>query len=180
VITLITIISSKRKTGAKWAYSNPVRTRDRKIRGWLSGRLDHCTSRQACNLEFENVVNINSAQKSSIEEQYSICFSISITMADIAEIRLKIKAVEFVLASFTKYRNKEEERVAFLDSQLETVRFLDVYSDFSKAELKEKEKEQQHEKNLLLEKEKEQQHEKNLLLEKENLLLAQQQGRIFM
>jgi hypothetical protein len=35
------------------------------------------------------------------------------------------------LASFTRYRNKEEERVAFLDSQLETVQFLNVYSHFT-------------------------------------------------
>ena len=86
-------------------------------------------------------------------------------MTDVAEIQLKIKAVEFALASFTKYRNKEEERVAFLDSQLETVRFLDVYSDFTKDELKDALNKQQD--------------EKNLLLEKENLLLAQQQGGIF-
>jgi hypothetical protein len=39
----------------------------------------------------------------------------------ITEIKLKIKAVEFVLVSFTMYRNKEEERVAFLDSQIECV-----------------------------------------------------------
>jgi hypothetical protein len=89
-------------------------------------------------------------------------------MTDIAEIQLKIKAVEFVLASFTKYRNKEEERVAFLDSQLETVQFLDVYSNFTKDELKDA-------LNKLQDALNKQQDEKNLLLEKENLLLAQQQ-----
>lgn len=79
-------------------------------------------------------------------------------MADIAEIQLKIKALEVTLASFTRYRNKEEERVAFLDSQLETVQFLDVYSDFTKDELKDA---------------------LNKLQENQNLLLAQQQGRIY-
>jgi hypothetical protein len=107
-------------------------------------------------------------------------------MTDIAEIQLKIKAVEFALASFTKYRNKEEERVAFLDSQLETVQFLDVYSNFTKDELKDALNKQQDALNMqqdalnmqqdALNK---QQDEKNLLLEKENLLLAQQQGGIF-
>ena len=90
------------------------------------------------------------------------CFNIAISMADIAVIQLKIKAVEFALASFTKYPHKEEERVAFLDSKVESVRFLDVYCDFTKDEL-------QDEKKQLQEKE-------NLLQEKENLLLAQQQG----
>ena len=56
-------------------------------------------------------------------------------MADIADIQLKIKAVNFSLASFTKYRSKEEERVVFLDSQLETVRFLDVYFNFPEDKL---------------------------------------------
>jgi hypothetical protein len=79
-------------------------------------------------------------------------------MADLAETQLKMKAVEVTLASFTRYRNKEEERVAFLDSQLETVPFLDVYSDFPKDKL---------------------QDALNKLQEKENLLLAQQEGIIF-
>ena len=58
-------------------------------------------------------------------------------MADITAIRLKIEAVELVLASFTKFRNEEEkERVSYLESKLETVSFLEVYFDFSKAELK--------------------------------------------
>ena len=108
-------------------------------------------------------------------------------MADIAEIQLKIKAVEFVLASFTKYRNKEEERVAYLDSQLETVLFLDVYSDFTKDELKDALNKQHNaldKQQDALSKQQDalnkQQDEKNLLLEKENLLLAiQLQGGVF-
>ncbi len=80
-------------------------------------------------------------------------------MTYIAEIQLNIKAVEVALASFTKYRNKEEERVAFLDSQLETVQFLDVYADFPKDEL---------------------QDALNKLQAMENLLLAQQQCRIYL
>ena len=79
-------------------------------------------------------------------------------MADIAEIQLKIKGLEVILASFTRYRNKEEERVAFLDSQLETVQFLDIYCYFTKDKLKEA---------------------LNKLHKMENLLLAQQQGRIY-
>lgn len=80
-------------------------------------------------------------------------------MTYIAEIQLNIKAVEVALASFTKYRNKEEERVAFLDSQLETVQFLDVYADFPKDELWDT---------------------LNKLQAMENLLLAQQQCRIYL
>lgn len=93
------------------------------------------------------------------------CFNISISMADIvvdiAEIQLKIKAVEVALTSFSRYRKKEEEerRMAFLDSKLETVQFLDIYFDFPKDKL---------------------QVALNNLQEKENLLLAQQQGRIFL
>lgn len=94
----------------------------------------------------------------------SIVSNISISMADIvdiAEIQLKIKAVEVALASFTRYRKKEEEerRMAFLDSKLETVQFLDIYFDFPKDKL---------------------QVALNKLQEKKNLLLAQQQGRIFL
>lgn len=85
-------------------------------------------------------------------------------MTDIADIQLKIKAVEFALASFSRYRNKEQERVAYLDSQLDTVQFLDVYADFTKDELKDEKKQLQD--------------EKKQLQEKENLLLAQQQGII--
>ncbi len=87
---------------------------------------------------------------------WAAVFNISISMADIAEIQLKIKAVEVALSSFSKFRNKEEERVAFLDSQLETVQYLDVYSDFPKDKL---------------------QDALNKLQDEKNLLLAQQQGR---
>lgn len=87
-------------------------------------------------------------------------------MTYIAEIQLNIKAVEVALASFTKYRNKEEERVAFLDSQLETVQFLDVYADFPKDELWDT-------LNKL-------QDALNKLQAMENLLLAQQQCRIYL
>ena len=107
-------------------------------------------------------------------------------MTNIAEIELKIKAVEFVLASFTNYRNKEVERVAFLDSQLETVRFLDVYSGFTSNELKDALNKQQDaldKQQDALNKQQDalikQQDEKNLLLEKENLLRAQLQGGVF-
>ena len=54
---------------------------------------------------------------------------------------------------------KEERRMAFLDSKLETVQFLDIYFDFPKDKL---------------------QVALNKLQEKKNLLLAQQQGRIFL
>ncbi len=74
-------------------------------------------------------------------------------MADITETQLEIKAVKFALASFSKYRNKEEERVAFLISQLETVQYLDIYCDFTKNELT------------------------DALARSENQLLAQQQGK---
>lgn len=69
--------------------------------------------------------------------------------------------MDIALASFSKYRNKEEGGVAFLDSWLDTVRFLDIYSDFTKDELKEEKKQLQK--------------KKYLQQEKENLLLAQQQ-----
>jgi hypothetical protein len=55
--------------------------------------------------------------------------------------------------------------VAFLDSQLETVQYLDVYSDFPKDKL-------QDALNKL-------QDALNKLQEKENLLLAQLQGGVF-
>jgi ElaB/YqjD/DUF883 family membrane-anchored ribosome-binding protein len=114
-------------------------------------------------------------------------------MADIAEIQLEIKAVKFALASFTRYRNKEKEREAFLDSQLETVQFLDVYSDFPKDKLQDalnklqdalnKQQDALNKQQDSLNKQQDalnkQQDEKNLLLEKENLLLAQLQGGVF-
>ncbi len=79
-------------------------------------------------------------------------------MTDSNQIQLQIKAVEFVLASFTNYRNKEEERVVYLDSQLETVQHLAIYSDFPKDKL---------------------QDTLNNLQKYKDLLLAQQQGRNF-
>jgi hypothetical protein len=78
-------------------------------------------------------------------------------MTDIAEIQLKIKAVEFALGTFADYEN-EEERRNFLRQNFTAIPGLKTYFDFPKDKL---------------------QDGKNLLLEKENLLLAQQQGRIY-
>lgn len=75
-------------------------------------------------------------------------------MDEIADIQLKIKAVELALSSFSQFRNKEEERVTFLDSQFKTVQYLNVFSDFPKDKL---------------------QDELGLLRVKKNLLLARQQ-----
>ncbi len=87
-------------------------------------------------------------------------------MASITDVQLKLQAVEFALTSFTKYRNKEEERVIFLDSQVETFKFLDLYADFTKDELKDEKKQLQ---DAL-----------NKLQDEKNLLLAQQQSRIYL
>ena len=75
-------------------------------------------------------------------------------MADITEVQLKIKAVEFVLKSFARFSD-EEERKGHLRAHLDAVQNLDIYFGFSETELKDA---------------------LNFLLEKENLLLAQQQG----
>jgi hypothetical protein len=103
-------------------------------------------------------------------------------MADIAEIKEKIKAVEFALGTFADYEN-EEERRKFLRQNFTAVPGLKTYFGFSEDKLQDEKKQLQDEKkqlqdalNRLQEKEKELQREKNLLLEKENLLLAQQQG----
>lgn len=115
-------------------------------------------------------------------------------MTDIAEIQSEIEAVKFALRSFADYnKNEEEERINFLRKNFTAVPGLKTYFGYPQDKLRDaldklrdvldklqdEKNLQQHEKNLLLEKEKEQQHEKNLLLEKENLLLAQQQGKIF-
>lgn len=65
-------------------------------------------------------------------------------------MQLEIKAVKFALSSFSKFRKKEEERVAFLDSQLETVQYLEVYSDFPKDKLQDALNKLQEKENLLL------------------------------
>ena len=77
-------------------------------------------------------------------------------MADITDIQLKIKAVEFVLKSFARFSD-EQLRKDHLRSQFDIVQNVDTYFGFSEDELKD---------------------EKKQLQEKENLLLAQQQGRI--
>ncbi len=120
-------------------------------------------------------------------------------MANIHEIELKIKAVEFALGSFADYDN-EQERKIFLKKNLTAIPGLRTYFGFSEDKLQNalnklqdalnKQQDalnklqdalnkQQDEKNLLLEKEKKLQEETNLLLEKEILLLGQQQGGIF-
>jgi hypothetical protein len=78
-------------------------------------------------------------------------------MADITEIQLKIKAVEFALKSFARFSD-EELRRNHLRSQFDSVQNLDTYFGFSEDKLQDALK---------------------LLLEKENLLLVQQQGGIF-
>ena len=93
-------------------------------------------------------------------------------MADIAEIQLKIKNVEFALGSFADYEN-EEERRNFLRQNFTAIPGLKTYYGFSETELKEKKKQLQNEKKQLQEKE-------NLLQEKENLLLSLQRGRNIM
>ena len=75
-------------------------------------------------------------------------------MADIADIQLKIKAVEFTLSTFADFEN-EEERRSFLRQNFTAVSGLKIYFDFTKDELKD---------------------EKKQLQEKENMLLAQQKG----
>jgi len=82
-------------------------------------------------------------------------------MADIAEIQLKIKAVEFALGSFADYENEEERRI-FLRQNFTAIRGLKTYFGFSETQLQDEKKQLQD--------------EKNLLQEKENLLLSLQRG----
>ncbi len=92
-------------------------------------------------------------------------------MADIAEIQLKIKAVEFALGTFADYEN-EEERRNFLRQNFTAIPGLKTYFDFTKDELKDALNKLQDALNKL-------QDALNKLLEKENLLLAQLQGGVF-
>ena len=78
-------------------------------------------------------------------------------MTDIAEIHLKIKAVEIVLKSFSRIKD-EQQRRDYLKSQLDNVPNLDTYCGFSEDKLQ----------DFL-----------NKLQENANLLLAQHQGRIY-
>jgi hypothetical protein len=72
-------------------------------------------------------------------------------MTDIAEIQLKIKAVEFALGTFADYEN-EGERRNILRQNFTAIPGLKTYFGFSEN------------------------NEKKQLQEKENLLLAQQQA----
>jgi hypothetical protein len=85
-------------------------------------------------------------------------------MTDIAEIQLKIKAVEFALGSFADYEN-EGERRNILRQNFTAIPGLKTYFGFSEDKLQDALNKQQD--------------KKNLLLEKENLLLAQLQGGVF-
>jgi len=96
-------------------------------------------------------------------------------MADITEVQLKIKAVEFVLKSFARFSD-EEERKGHLRAHLDAVQNLDTYFGFSENKLQDEKKQLQDALNKLQDALNKLQDEKNLLLEKENLLLAQQQG----
>jgi hypothetical protein len=91
-------------------------------------------------------------------------------MAEIAEIHLKINAVEFALGSFADYEI-EGERRNFLRQNFTEIPGLKTYFSFSTDKLQDALKQLQDEKNLLLDALKQ-------LQEKENLLLAQQQGWI--
>ena len=75
-------------------------------------------------------------------------------MTYIAEIQLKIEAVEFALKSFARFSG-EQQRKDHLRSQFDNVQNLDTYFGFSEHKL---------------------QDALNKLQEKENLLLVQQRG----
>jgi len=75
--------------------------------------------------------------------------NISISMADIAEIQLKIKAVEFALGSFADYENEEERRI-FLRQNFTAIRGLKTYFGFSETQLQDEKKQLQEKENLLL------------------------------
>jgi hypothetical protein len=98
-------------------------------------------------------IKINN-EKNKINKTY-----ILITMTDIAEIELKIKAVEFALRSYSRFSD-EQQRKDHLRSQYDNVQNLDTYFGFSEFELKDALNKLQDEKNLLL-------------------LLALQQGGVF-
>lgn len=67
-------------------------------------------------------------------------------MADIAEIQMKIKAVEFALGSFADYENEEN----FLRQNFSAIPGLKTYFVFSETELKDEEKQLQEMEILLL------------------------------
>lgn len=73
-------------------------------------------------------------------------------MANIAEIQLKIKAVEFALGTFADYEN-EEERRNFLRQNFTAIPWLKTYFGFSEDKLQ------------------------DALTRNENLLLTQEQGK---
>jgi hypothetical protein len=70
-------------------------------------------------------------------------------MADIAEIQLKIKAVEFALKSFARFSD-EQQRRDHLRIQFDNVQNLDTYFGFSEDKLQDTLNKLQDEKNLLL------------------------------
>lgn len=72
----------------------------------------------------------------------SVANTFSISMADTAEIELKIKAVEFALGSFADYEN-DEERKQCLRRNFTAIPGLKTYFDFSKVELKDEKKQLQ-------------------------------------
>ena len=102
------------------------------------------------------MINRQLAVKNSL---FYLFFNISISMADVAEIQLKIKAVEFALRSYARFSD-EKQRKDHLRSQFDNVQNLDTYFGFSEFELKDALNKLQDEKNLLL-------------------LLALQQGGVF-
>lgn len=79
-------------------------------------------------------------------------------MADITDIQLEIKAVQFALKSFARFSD-EQQRKDHLRAQFDAVQNLDTYFGFSETKL-------QDALNKL-------QDALNKLQEKENLLLAQ-------
>ena len=70
-------------------------------------------------------------------------------MADIAEIQLKVKAIEFALDSFADYEN-EGDRKKNLRQNFAAIPGLKTYFGFSEDDLKDALKMQQEKENTLL------------------------------
>ena len=93
-------------------------------------------------------------------------------------VREELSAVKVVLASFADDK-AEEERQLLLRAQFVHMPHLKGLIRMKEEQLQQKEETLQQEKLLLMKKEETLQQEKLLLQEKENLLLAKQEGGIF-
>jgi hypothetical protein len=94
------------------------------------------------NLYFENLVNKNINQSLATENQFILYNTYLFSMADIAELQLKIKAVTFALDSFADYENDGERR-SFLRQNFTAIAGLKTYLGYSESMLQNEKKQLQ-------------------------------------